>query len=324
MPDPATPPPANEPPPGLRLSEILTIQDESDDTNRLLLEDSAPKKARRKAVDLGVAMKTERCPYDDTPSRHGRLMNVSAYQALRHDLTAVLDGFAWLTSRYLALDPAARGNLRCLVVVGKLGVTVPLLLFHRAEHPVPSYGSLPSYIASLFKASRGLFSLSVAMMNSVGAVKTTGAQVVRFADEHRHLIRPETQRVCAAPSKLIARTVDVVLTGEGGDAARSSLPELLEFDALWEFFRLEAALSDGCDRYRLFLEELGRRMSVGGTDFGRVFATAAQHPALRGPLNEATDGLVQHASAIQARLNRVLGRADSRSSLDVDDVLQML
>ena len=71
--------------PGLRLAQLLTLSDQTDETGRLLLEDSAPPPAIRRAERAGISMETVTCAYPDTPSRVGGRMNASAYDALRRD-----------------------------------------------------------------------------------------------------------------------------------------------------------------------------------------------------------------------------------------------
>src|SRR5947208_1919187 len=53
----------------------------------------------------GIAMETVSCPYQDTPSRFGGKMNLSAYEALRHDVADILNGFAWLAEHDRAAEP---------------------------------------------------------------------------------------------------------------------------------------------------------------------------------------------------------------------------
>ncbi|MGH9149060.1 MAG: hypothetical protein ACRD0F_01805, partial [Acidimicrobiales bacterium] len=219
------------------MAELLALSDQTDENGRLLLEDSAPRKARKRAEKAGVAMRTTRCTYADSPLRVGGLMNASAYDALRHDTAEMLNGFAWLAGGYLAIHPAHKGTTRGLFDVANMGVTLPLVLFHRAEGAIAHHGQLPSWVGSLFKASRGVFSATVDLGNRSGpGAALTAAETVAFAEEAGHLRRPETARVCAAPTRLIERTIAVMLTGEGADPSRSHLGQWLDFALLWRFY----------------------------------------------------------------------------------------
>ncbi len=220
---PGAPHDATRLPRGLRLRDMLTVTDQTDENGRLLLEDSAPKRARKRAQGAGVAMKTVKCPYHDTPSRLGGDMNASAYEALRRDMGQVLDGFAWLAERYLEVERGQpRASVQVLLDTSNLAITLPLLLFHRNPDGVPAHGALPSYVASLFKAGRGLFSVAFDLRNTRGPGPAfTVADVVSCAEEKGHFARPESGRVCAVPTRLIERTIDAILTGR---PARSRLP----------------------------------------------------------------------------------------------------
>ena len=163
------------PPHGMRLSEMLTVRDQTDENGRLLLEDAAPKSARRRAYRAGISMKTVSCPYKDTPSRWGGDMNVSAYEALRLDTAGIHDGFAWLSGNYFALQPAKRSTVRGLFDASYLGLTLPLVLFYRGQDPVPPHRALPSFVASMFKASRGV--VSAAAPSSSTTSRTTAVML---------------------------------------------------------------------------------------------------------------------------------------------------
>jgi hypothetical protein len=175
--------PKSRRPPGLRLWEMLTLSDQTDEFGRLLLEDSAPPAALAKADRAGVPRETAPCPYSDTPSRLSGLMNESAYEALRQDTAHILNGFAWLAGQYLHLHPSNRSSVQALADVSHLGLSLPLVLTGRAHQPIPRNGRLPSYVASIFKASRGVFSAAVDMLNKKGAeTKVTAADITAFAD----------------------------------------------------------------------------------------------------------------------------------------------
>jgi hypothetical protein len=309
--------------PGLRLSDILTLKDETDAGGRLLLEDSAPKKAIKRVDRAGVPMKTARSTYADTASRVGGLFNVSAYDAFRHDLGDVLDGFAWMTDQYAARNPSHKGTVQGLLDVSNLGLTLPLVLFRRGVDPVPVHGSLPTYVASLFKASRGVFSATVDMFNKKGPVPTTGADVVRFADEEGHLKRPATQRVCAAPTRLIERTIDVILTGEGANPDDSGLGELVDFARLWDFYRLQEAFTGALNHYRYVLDEL----VAGGISLyepTRLFASTIEDQGRKGSFGDFTIAFLSYVNEAQRRLNLLLDRSDEVPEMLFEDVLRML
>lgn len=293
--------------PGLALAQLLTVGDQTDASGRLLLEDSAPEKARRRASQAGVAMETIECPYRDTPSRLGGAMNVSAYEALRQDTAEILDGFAWLTTNYLRLHPTRRATVQALFDTSQLAISLPLVLFHRSQDPVPPHRRLPTYVASVFKAGRGVFSAAVDMRNRAGPFqKTSAAEIVRFADDHDHFRRAETGRVCAGPTRLVERTLAVLVTGEGGDAARSGLEDLVDFTTLGEFCRLQEELGQALSAYRPLLDHATAR--VGITDPNSLFRAMVPDRGRLRPLGEVTEELVARANAIQGALNQLLGR----------------
>lgn len=297
------------PVPGMALADLLVIRDQTDEKGRLLLEDAAPKRARRKAFKAGVPMKAVGCPYQDTPSRVGGLMNQPAYEALRHDTAEVLNAFAWLTVNQRRRTSSPPGTVRALFDTSYLGLTVPLLLFFRATEPVALHGRMPSYVASLFKASRGVFSAAVDLLNRLGPTTTiTEAEVVRFADAEGHLIRAETQRACAAPTRLIERTLAVALTGDGADADASGLADLVDFDTLWAFYRLQDGFSEALSTYRFhYGSHLAQTLEPGS-----------------GPFGDATRSLLRQANDTQRELNRILGRHGDGPTLDFDDLLTLL
>ena len=314
---------ASAPPPGMRLSELLTVRDQTDENGRLLLEDAAPKSARRKVHKAGIPMKMVSCPHQDTPSRYGGPMNVSAYEALRHDMGEVLDGFTWLTGHYLERQPGRRSTVRGLFDASYLGLTLPLVLFYRGRDPVAPHRQMPSFVASMFKASRGVFSAAVDMLNRRGpTAHVSAAEVVRFADEHGHLRRADTGRSCAAPTRLIERTVDVILTGRGGDAAKSPLGDLVDFGRLWEFYSLQDAFSRAVSSYRYLLDEIAAQ--TGSPDPEKLFDVRVPSGGRIRSFGEVTDGVVRQANDIQRGLNAVLDRADDARPIEFDDLLQML
>lgn len=313
---------ASRRPGGLPLSALLTVSDETDEHGRLLLEDSAPERAVRKVARGGVAMETARCPYKDTPSRLGRPMNTSAYEALRRDTGEILDGLAWLGRCYHEREPAARGTVRGLTDLSKLGITVPLVLFHRARDPVRPHGELPSYVAAIFKACRGMFSAAFDMQARQGPGETTAAEVVAYAEAHGHLARPQTGTVCAAPTRLIERTVAVMLTTGGADPDRSRLGAMVDFEPLWRFFRVEKAFNANLGRYGYVLDELvaaGRR-----TDDPDLFDASIHVAGEQGRFGDFTDAFLRYANQAQALLNRALERAENAPPLTFGDVLRAL
>lgn len=308
---------------GLRLSEMLTIRDETDENGRLLLEDSAPKQARKKAGRSGIAMRSVPCSYSETPSRDGGLMNVSAYEALRHDTAAILNGFAWLTRSYLARSSMPPATLQGLVDVSNLGISLPLVLLRSGRDPIPLHGALPSYVASMFKASRGVFSAAIDMLNQAGPTSTTsGAEVVRFADRQGHLIRPQTRRACAAPTRLIERTLDVILTGEGAAPEPTGLGELVAFDALWEFYSLEHSFSVGFSRYSAALQHVREGAGSGSQD--ELFAATIVDDGTTWAFGDFTGAFLEFANSVQSGLNRLLGRADNAPPVVFDDLVRIL
>jgi hypothetical protein len=306
-------PPARRP--GLRLPQLLTLTDQTDETGRLLLEDSAPAPAVRRAERAGIRMDTVTCAYHDTPSRVGGQMNASAYEALRRDTAAILNGFAWLGQHREVGAP------RRLFVTSYLGVTLAHALFHRADDPVAPYGQLPSYVASIFKASRGIFSFSVDLTNRLGpAADLTAADVLRDAEDHHHLVRPTTGRVCAAPTRLIERTLDAIVTGQGADAGRSGLGELVDFDVLWQLYELQDRFGQALSAYRAVLEQATATVGA-AADPARVFSTRLPDGTSVG---QRTEALLALADEVQRGMNRALGRAENAKPPGFDDVLRML
>lgn len=306
--------------PGMRLAQMLTLTDQTDSSGRLLLEDSAPKPAIRKAEKAGISMATEPAPYADTPSRAGGQMNAAAYDALRRDTAAILNGFAWLAAN-LPPQPGAPGRLYW---TSYLGVNLVHVLFHRGDDPVPPHGALPPYIASIFKASRGLFSFSVALENDKGAdAQMTAAEVVAYAEEKRQLIRPDTGRVCAAPTRLIERTIDVILTGHGGDPDRSELARMVDFAALHEFTALQDRYGEALSMFRVIVDNL---TAAGVTnDPARLVRTVIPGgPAKGKTFGQVTEEVVRLANDTQRAMNRTLGRSEVATKLSLPDVLRML
>jgi len=304
---------------------MLTLTDETDDRGRLLLEDSAPEPAQHKAQLGGVPMETTQCPYEDTPSRYLGDMNQSAYAALREDISGVLNGFAWLSERYAAMNPSvARSGVRCLLETSNLAITLPLVAFRQAGSPVRRHGSLASYVASIFKAARGIFSVGIAMMNLDidSAREITADEVVAIAENNGHLLRAQTRRVCAAPTKLIARALDAILTGEGADSTKSTLGDFIDFPTLWEFYQVQESFSDGLNKVGYAVNQItgGRSISSPQELFEATF-TIGTEPVVFGDLAQS---FVQHANATQGRLNDLLGRAGKATPLTFKDVLSLL
>lgn len=311
-------------PAGLALTALLTIRDETDEGGRLLLEDSAPKEARRRAQRAGIAMDAVTCPYKETPSRLGGLMNESAYDALRHDTAAVLDGLAWLTTHYLELFPTRRSTVRAMFDVSHLGNSLPLLLFHRGADPVPRHGRLPTFVASIFKASRGMSSAAVDLLNKRGPQfrKVAPDEVVRFADEEGHLRRPLSERACAAPTRLIERTIAVLLTGEGANPAASALAEHLDFSMAWDFYRLQDGLGEATSTYSQVLKDLlGRREF---SDPSALFNQPVSVDGVRRSLGDLTESVLALANETQQGLNALLGRSTDARPIGFDDLMAML
>lgn len=308
---------------GLRLAEMLTIRDETDENGRLLLEDSAPKQARKKATRAGITMRSVPCSYKETPSRHGGLMNVSAYESLRHDTAEILNGFAWFTQSYLVRSSMPPATLQGLVDVSNLGISLPLVLFRNGHHPVPLHGALPSYVASMFKASRGVFSAAIDMLNKLGPTSTTtGAGVVRFADHEGHLIRPQTRRACAAPTRLIERTLDVILTGEGAAPEQTGLGALVSFEELWDFYTMEHSFSQGFSRYSAALRHVRDSTGTGSGD--ELFAHTIVDDGKTWAFGDFTDAFLEFANSVQGGLNRLLGRADNAPPVVFEDLVRIL
>ncbi len=310
--------------PGLRLAQMLTLKDQTDVTGRLILEDSAPKRAIKNAKRSGIDMKTAPCPYTDTPSRTGGLMNVSAFEAVRHDMADVLNGFAWLSTHYLASVPERRATVRTLFDVAYVGVTLPLLLFHRRPNSIEPYGALPSYVASLCKASRGVVSAAVDLLGQSDDPlrQVTAAEVVAFADERGHLRRANTDRACAGPTRLIERTIHVILTGEGADPAKSTLGELVDFPTLWAFCQVQDEFSQALNQYKVLLDDLSA--GPAGNDPNQLFSAKVEVNGRTQSFGALSESLLQFAQAVQARLNRILGRDDSPATLSFEEILRML
>jgi hypothetical protein len=311
------------PPRGLRLAELLTVADQTDETGRLLLEDAAPPEAVEGAVAAGIDMESVEGAYDDPPSRRGAPVNLPAYEALRRDTGEVLSGFAWLAARHGELASVEPGTVEALAEISRLGITLPLVLFHQGHDPIPPHGALPSFVASLFKASRGVFSASFDMLNSQHPVTgpTTAADVIAFADREGHLRRAETDRACAAPTRLIQHTVDVVLAREEADVGRSQLPQLLPFELLWEFHKLERTFSRQLARYHTLLEQA----QAGGARRRRdLFRQKVWLGTEKWSFGVLTEQFLEFATATQADLNHLLGRADGGPAVTFEDVLEAL
>ncbi|MGH9157690.1 MAG: hypothetical protein ACRD1K_18065 [Acidimicrobiales bacterium] len=310
-------------PRGIGLGRMLTVTDETDRSGRLLLEDSAPKRGRKDAQRRGIKMKSVRCTYQDSPSRLGGDMNTSAFEALRHDTADVLNGFAWLHRHYAVVNPAGVGTVRALFETSYLGLSLPLVLFHRAEDPVARQASLATFVASIFKASRGVFSAAVDMGNKRGpTTPVTAADILAFADAEGHLARPQTGRVCAAPSRLIERTLSALLTGEGADPDRSGLEALVDFGTLWDFFGIQDSISQALSDYRYLLDQAAGGMPV--ADPRELFGRSVRDGGTMRSFGECSATLVDRANTAQRALNLVLGRAPEVAELDYKAVLRLL
>ena len=306
----------------MRLWDLLTITDQTDDKGRLLLEDSAPVKAIEKVEAGGISMESVPVPYEDSPSRRGGRMNMAAYDALRRDTAEILSGFAWLTRSYLEKFPDRDGTTRALYDISYVGITLPQVLFHRAKSPIPPYVKLPSFIAAIFKASRGVFYVSVDLMNRFGETHRMSAEeVVAYAEANGNLIRSETGRACAAPTGLIRRTLAVMLSGEGGDPAKSTLPKFVDFEKLWRFHKLQDRFAEALNAYGYFLKDL-----TGGVEAASPSAMLEAVSLHGGMASFAarTEEMLEAANAAQAALNRALGRSDNAADIGLDDLMAML
>lgn len=306
------------------MAQLLTLTDQTDADGRLLLEDSAPPAAVRRVEKAGVPMETVSCAYTDTPSRVGGRMNLSAYEALRHDVTGILNGFAWLAEHHRTARPDARGTPERLFAVSYLGINLVHVLFYRASEPVPPHGALPPYVASIFKASRGIFSFAAHLENERGASATmTADDVVRVAEQERQLVRPTTGRVCAAPTRLIERTIAAILTGGEAEASKSRLPELVDFDILWRFTQEQDRFGKALSTYRIVLEQLST--SGVADDPNRMFRyVLADGPARGRSFGSYTESVLAEANEIQTELNRLLGRMTNAKPLGFEDILRLL
>lgn len=318
---PSPPDPANAP--AVSLTAILTVSDETDETGRLLLEDSAPERAVRMARRRGVEMRSQPCPYEDTPSRLGRPMNVAAYEALRADLADVLDGFAWLADRTLAQGTSQAGTPGILYEVSYLGISLPTLLLHRAADPYPPRGALPTAVASTFKASRGLFSVAVSMLNDGRATRRVdAAEAVGYADRKGNLVRPRPSRACAAPTRLIERTLAAILEQDHPrkEGTTPRLERLVSFPVLWDVMRVQDELGQALSTYSSVLDHLRRTSPERRTD--DLFDLRV--PGTSGTFGQLTDAMVQHANDVQRRLNQRLGRSGDAAPLGFRQVLALL
>lgn len=252
-------------------------------------------------------------------------MNVSAYEALRHDITEVLNGFAWLAElRAEAAARVSRTSLQAVIDVANLGSTLPLILFHRTERSFPGQGAVPSFVASIFKASRGLFSGAIAMLNDgrEPELTVTTEEILAFVEGHGDLRRPETGRVCAAPTRLIGRTVEVILSGRGAESDRSGLADHVDGAQLWAYFSLHDSLSSALSTYRFVLENLSRDHP--GATPEQLYGVGVEVAGRRGSFGDLTEAVIQTASVAQARMNEVLGRSGDAPPLDVRGLLQIL
>jgi hypothetical protein len=307
------------------LSELLTLSDQTDEDGRLLLEDSAPRQAQKRLRRSGIAMTEACCDYADSPSRLGGRMNVAAYEALRHDVAEVLDGFAWLAELRAGGAPGVgRASLQALIDVANLGSTLPLVAFHRTQRQVPAQGALPAFVASIFKASRGLFSGAVAMLNDgyEPEANLTSEEVLTFVEAQGHFRRTETERVCAAPTRLIARTIEAVLTGRGAESARSALGDHLDADDLWLYFSLHDSFGQALSTYRFVLANLSEDHPGAGVE--ELLGAPVEVGGRKGTFGDFTDAVIHTATVTQNRMNEVLGRAGDAPPLTLPGLLQIL
>ncbi|MDP8987609.1 MAG: hypothetical protein M3N11_04595, partial [Actinomycetota bacterium] len=167
------------------------------------------------------------------------------------------------------------------------------------------------------------FSASVDLLNQAGWSPTTGAEVVRFAEREGHFVRQQTGRVCAAPTRLIERTIDVVLTGVGADASRSGLGDLLAFATLWEFWSVEQSFNRAFDRYGHVLRNL-LEASGGAPDPETLLGATVVDQGVEHSFGAFTEAFLDYANAAQGELNRLLGRDQSAPPLRFEDVVRIL
>lgn len=311
-------------PAGMRLADLLTIHDETDAAGRLVLEDAAPRPARRRVRKAGIPNELVSCPYQDSPSRYGQRMNRSAYEALRRDTAEVLNGFAWLAERYGERVDAKRDSVEALTAVSKLGVTLPLVLLRDGRRGMARHGELHPFVASIFKASRGVFSAAFDLLHTPGRPATvTTDEFVAFAEDEGHLQGQDTRNVCAAPTRLIKRAIEAILTGEGANPDRSRLPDVLDFELLWELYCMEQGFSASLSRYGTALQRLLSSGAVRSPQdlFGQMVTEGGQ-PMTFGAL---TDSFLEYANGIQRSMNELLGRdPDSAPDMDFEDVMEAL
>jgi hypothetical protein len=151
----------------------------------------------------------------------------------------------------------------------------------------------------------------------------TAAEVMAYAEEHRQLVRPETGQVCAAPTRLIERTIEAILTGEGADAAKSGLGEVVDFPMLWEFYRLQDSVGEVLSTFRLVMNAVTDVASSG--DPNRLFsATVPSGPAKGQQFGKYTSDVLATITHAQAGMNRALGRAENARPVTLEDLLRML
>jgi hypothetical protein len=168
-----------------------------------------------------------------------------------------------------------------------------------------------------------MVSAAVDMMNKAGeSSKPTTHDVVAFADREGHLARQASGRVCAAPTRLIERTIAVILTGEGGDASRSGLAQLVEFPPLWEFCRLQDSLGATMSGYRAVLEDLSRKGNLAGPQ--ELFSCVVVISGVRRSFGEFTESVLNRVTLVQAQANRVLGRSGDAPPITFEQLVGML
>jgi hypothetical protein len=160
----------------------------------------------------------------------------------------------------------------------------------------------------------------------------TAAEVLQYAEENRQLVGPSTGRVCAAPTRLIERTLDAILTGHGADADRSGLAELVDFSMLWEVYKLQDALGKAISTYRAVYEGVTAPFGP-AADPNRIFSAkiptgfasgGAGGPAEGETFGRFTEQLLVLVNDIQGQINAVLGRAGNARPVGLQEVFELL
>ena len=128
--------------------------------------------------------------------------------------------------------------------------------------------------------------------------------------------------MCAAPTRLIERTIAAILTGQGAEPAKSGLAGLVDFPGLWSCYSVQRKFSRSCSDYRYVLENLTR--TVGGSDSKRMFGSMVQVEGKTWSFGALTDAFVEYANMVQNALNRLLGRAEDAPAITFEEVLRIL